>query len=243
MLSNFERIPVGYFPLPALLSTPSPSRHSLCHYSSPSITASITLKPLAALKRQPLTWLLRPNRCIIYRFCLVPLVSARQRQKMLSRSLITASTRPLTNRILLRTAAPQRQPQRRWLSQEDIDDPNMNGGYINPPPIPRQFRDPYADWWDKQERRNYGEPVHEDNDILGMFSPEQYTHVTPTRAFVMLGTFVATFLGGCQLVSLFYPDRPSISRGYEGGLAKELGGEGALSVNLGVVKIIPGFES
>lgn len=33
--------------------------------------------------------------------------------------------------------------------------------------------------WDKQERRNYGETVHEDNDILGIFTPEEYTHVTP----------------------------------------------------------------
>ena len=40
----------------------------------------------------------------------------------------------------------------------------------------RQFRDPYADWWDPQERRNYGEAVHEDNDVLGVFSPEAYTH-------------------------------------------------------------------
>ena len=43
-------------------------------------------------------------------------------------------------------------------------------------PVKRQFRDPYADWWDPQERRNYGEAVHEDNDVLGVFSPEAYTH-------------------------------------------------------------------
>lgn len=70
-------------------------------------------------------------------------------------------------------------------AQEDISldntDPNMNGNYPDPSltsalPIKRQFRDPYADWWDPIERRNYGETVHEDNDILGIFSTEQYTH-------------------------------------------------------------------
>lgn len=35
----------------------------------------------------------------------------------------------------------------------------QNGGYVNPPPQKRQLRDPYGDWWDKQGRRNYGEPV------------------------------------------------------------------------------------
>ena len=73
----------------------------------------------------------------------------------------------------------------------------QNGGYINPPRVKRQFRDPYGDWWDKQERRNYGEPVHEGNDILGMFSPEEYTHVTPGTAFAQLGCFVAVVLGIC----------------------------------------------
>jgi len=38
-------------------------------------------------------------------------------------------------------------------------EPEQNGGYVNPVPEKRQFRDPYGDWWDKQERRNYGEPV------------------------------------------------------------------------------------
>jgi hypothetical protein len=40
--------------------------------------------------------------------------------------------------------------------------------------------------WDKQERRNYGEAVHEDNDILGIFSPEEYTHFTPAWGGVLI---------------------------------------------------------
>lgn len=102
---------------------------------------------------------------------------------------------------------------------------------MNPPAQKRQFRDPYGDWWDKQERRNYGEPVHEDNDILGMFSPEEYTHVKPGKAFLQLGCFAATVLGFCGVASLYYPDKPSAPRTFPGGLSTELGGPGALPVS------------
>lgn len=107
----------------------------------------------------------------------------------------------------------------------------QNGGYINPPREKRQFRDPYGDWWDKQERRNYGEPVHEDNDILGMFSPEEYTHFTPGKGIVLIGCWVASVLGLCGVVSLYYPDKPSAPRTFPGGLDRELGGEGAVIVS------------
>lgn len=52
----------------------------------------------------------------------------------------------------------------------DPGDPAMNGNYPDPSAtsalaLKRQFRDPYGGpdgpWWDPQERRNYGEPVHE----------------------------------------------------------------------------------
>jgi len=138
------------------------------------------------------------------------------RAQPLLRSL-RATTTPLTSRV-----------QVRCLSQADVEDPNMNGGYINPPAEKRQFRDPYADWWDKQERRNYGEPVHEDNDILGMFSPEEYTHFKPGKGVLLLGTFVATVLGLCAVVYQYYPDKPSAPRAFPGGLDIELGGEGTL---------------
>jgi len=108
----------------------------------------------------------------------------------------------------------------------------QNGNYPDPNltsalPVKRQFRDPYGDWWDKQERRNYGEPVHEDNDILGMFSPEVYTHFTPAWGGVLIvrdpiyierkkarmvlirpqGSFVASVLALCAVVYQTYPDK------------------------------------
>lgn len=95
----------------------------------------------------------------------------------------------------------------------------------------RSLRDPYDDWWDKQERRNFGEPLHEDNDILGVFSTEPYNHFTIGWGAVLLGTFVASVFGLCGVVSVFYPDKPSVPKTYPDGLERELGGAGAWPVS------------
>jgi len=107
----------------------------------------------------------------------------------------------------------------------------QNGGYVNPPRIKRQFRDPHADWWDKQERRNFGEPVHEDHDILGMFSPYEYTWTTPGKGLMQIGAFIVAFLGVLSVVKMTYPDKVSYPREFEGGLLNELGGVGAMRVS------------
>ncbi|KAI9835443.1 MAG: hypothetical protein M1819_002361 [Sarea resinae] len=144
---------------------------------------------------------------------------------MISRRIAVA--RPLAG--ALRTVAPRTNlTQIRCISQADIEDPGMNGGYVSPPAQKRQFRDPYGDWWDKQERRNYGEPVHEDNDILGLFSPDEYTHYKPAKGFALLGTFVATVFGLAGVVYFFYPDKPAVPKAYPGGLETELGGPNAV---------------
>ncbi|KAJ5121160.1 NADH:ubiquinone oxidoreductase ASHI subunit [Penicillium bovifimosum] len=114
------------------------------------------------------------------------------------------------------------------LRAASVDDPLQNNNYPNPPRVKRAFRDPHGGWWDAQEKRNFGEPVHEDNEILGVFSPEQYTHVSAGKGFLHLGCFVVAFLGLVGIVSLNYPDKPSVPKTYVDGLEKELGGPNAL---------------
>ncbi|KAL2176540.1 uncharacterized protein P884DRAFT_225430, partial [Thermothelomyces heterothallicus CBS 202.75] len=128
----------------------------------------------------------------------------------------------------------EKYPDSDYPTLTDAEDPDMNGGYINPPRIKRQFRDPHADWWDKQERRNFGEPVHEDHDILGMFSPWEYTWIGTGKGLFQIGVFVAVFLSVCYGVKLTYPDRVSYPREFEGGLERELGGPGAVRVSQAV---------
>ncbi|KAK4152394.1 hypothetical protein C8A00DRAFT_16279, partial [Chaetomidium leptoderma] len=165
--------------------------------------------------------------------------------KMLSRRIVRASpfraaALPAARRlpfIQQRTFLPEsmvgkskideKYPDSDYAQLTPEQDPEMNGGYINPPRIKRQHRDPHADWWDKQERRNFGEPVHEDHDILGMMSPWEYTWISTGKGLFQIGCFVAVFLSVCYGVKLTYPDRPSYPREFEGGLERELGGAGA----------------
>ncbi|EPS43195.1 hypothetical protein H072_2825 [Dactylellina haptotyla CBS 200.50] len=138
---------------------------------------------------------------------------------------------PLCQRYYASAAAPQpAAPFRPLTGNPEIDDPGMNDGYslTQPPPIKRQFRDPYQKWWDPQERRNFGEPVHEDEDQLGIFTPYEYTVATPKQAGIAFGCFIAAALTLCGVIYQFYPDKPAIPREFpDNGLETALGGKGA----------------
>ncbi|KAF2453475.1 NADH:ubiquinone oxidoreductase 20.1kD subunit [Lineolata rhizophorae] len=147
---------------------------------------------------------------------------------MLSRRI--AAVQPL-GRAVRPAAAVHRpfstaQPRRQQLTE--AEDPDMNGAYPNPPPVKRQHRDPYAPWWDQQERRNFGEPVHEDNDVLGILSTEDYQHFSQRRGLMLWGFTIATFAALMATVKMLYPDKPAAPRTFPGGLDEELGGQGAL---------------
>lgn len=66
--------------------------------------------------------------------------------------------------------------------------------------------------------------------MLGMFSPYEYTWVSPAKGAAQIGAFVAVFLGVCYTIAQVYPDKQSYPREYEGGLERELGGKGAVRV-------------
>jgi NADH dehydrogenase (ubiquinone) 1 beta subcomplex subunit 8 len=153
---------------------------------------------------------------------------------MLSRRIVAA--RPLARACVPATARLQPQfSQRRTAltaaEQAELADPGQNGGYINPPMEKFGKRDPYGDYWDKQERRNYGEPCHEDHDILGVLSLHDYDHFTPGWGGVLMGTFIATVFGLCGVVAMYYPDKLSAPKTYPDGLEVELGGKRALLVS------------
>lgn len=80
------------------------------------------------------------------------------------------------------------------------------------------------------DSRNWGEPLHEDNDILGVFSLHNYDHMTPARAGVMWLGFLGSLGALSYAVYMTYPDRPAVPKEYEGGLDAELGGIGAVRV-------------
>ncbi|KIX07500.1 uncharacterized protein Z518_02153 [Rhinocladiella mackenziei CBS 650.93] len=148
---------------------------------------------------------------------------------MFSRRAVTLAARSARtfSRPQPRIPRAQFSVTRRLRADEEVDDPEMNNNYINPPRIKRQHRDPYGDWDDKQERRNFGEPVHEDNDVLGIFALEDYTHMTDSQGLLLWAGFISVILGISYAVSVTYPGKPSTPTEYPGGLDRELGGAGA----------------
>jgi NADH dehydrogenase (ubiquinone) 1 beta subcomplex subunit 8 len=73
--------------------------------------------------------------------------------------------------------------------------------------------------------------VHEDEDILGRFSLEEYTWTTPGKGALQIGAFIATVFSLCGVVYLFYPDKPAVPRTFpHDGLTAALGGPKALPV-------------
>ncbi|GAA5892798.1 hypothetical protein JCM5296_006009 [Sporobolomyces johnsonii] len=57
-------------------------------------------------------------------------------------------------------------------------------GYPKLPEQSRQLRSPRG-WWDNQERVNFGEPVPENDDVLGMWAPDRHA-VKPSSALAQL---------------------------------------------------------
>ncbi|CAG8620705.1 3856_t:CDS:2, partial [Ambispora leptoticha] len=76
------------------------------------------------------------------------------------------------------------------ISKEGWVDPDPQfGDYPNPPWNYAQLRDPRLGWWDKQERRNFGDLVHKDFEAQDIFAPDIYPITLP---FIFKGLAVAT---------------------------------------------------
>jgi NADH dehydrogenase (ubiquinone) 1 beta subcomplex subunit 8 len=66
---------------------------------------------------------------------------------------------------------------------------------------------------------------------MGALSLHDYDHFTPGWGAVLMGGFIVSVLGLCGVVSLYYPDKISVPKTYEGGLEAELGGPRAVRVS------------
>ncbi|KAL7421825.1 hypothetical protein Q5752_003596 [Cryptotrichosporon argae] len=103
---------------------------------------------------------------------------------------------------------------------EEVD-PQLHG-YPQLPYVSLQTREPFG-WWDRQERKNFGEVFHEEEDVLGMWGPDVHKTSGPSAlaqlsgAFALIGVF-------SYLLYKTRPQRPVAARTYPyGGLEKELG--------------------
>ncbi|KAF9820914.1 hypothetical protein IEO21_01141 [Rhodonia placenta] len=106
---------------------------------------------------------------------------------------------------------------------KDDDDPQL-ADYPRLPYISKQRR-PARGWEDWQMRRNFGEPLHEQEEILSMWGPDAPV-VPPSTALRWFMTAVAGFTTfGVITKFALIPSRPSVPREYPySGLETELGG-------------------
>jgi hypothetical protein len=85
-------------------------------------------------------------------------------------------------------------------------------------------RDPDLPWDDPQNRRNIGQTLHPDDDILNLWSPHYYDAVKDSTAVKWQLIFFAGLAGFSGLMYLFfYPERKAIPRTYPDGLARDFG--------------------
>ncbi|KAG5339806.1 hypothetical protein C0989_003486 [Termitomyces sp. Mn162] len=102
-------------------------------------------------------------------------------------------------------------------------DPQLDG-YPQLPFVSRQRLTPYG-WQDPLMRRNFGDALHEEEEVLSMWGPD-IPPVAPSTAATHFLIAVSAFVGfGCLVRYGLLQDPPALRRQYPyGGLVTELGG-------------------
>ncbi|KAI0671778.1 hypothetical protein C8Q78DRAFT_991332 [Trametes maxima] len=119
------------------------------------------------------------------------------------------------------TAAPTSPAPLTSTLPED-DDPQL-ADYPRLPFVSKQTR-PARGWEDLQFRRNYGEPLHEQEEVLSMWGPDVPV-VPPQTAIRWFSIAVLGFVSFGVLCNYGHPEIPAVRREYPfGGLVNELGG-------------------
>ncbi|KAJ2378892.1 hypothetical protein IW150_000516 [Coemansia sp. RSA 2607] len=104
-----------------------------------------------------------------------------------------------------------------------VDPEPQIGDYPN---LPQKFAEarPQRGWWDRQMRRNFGEPIAEQDEILNMWAPTQYWSPGWKQVAKMWTGVILTIGSVYYLISQTRRERPYLRAFYPNGLKDELGG-------------------
>ncbi|KAH7913581.1 hypothetical protein BJ138DRAFT_1171205 [Hygrophoropsis aurantiaca] len=102
-------------------------------------------------------------------------------------------------------------------------DPQL-GDYPDLPWVSNQHLAPRG-WWDQQMRRNFEDPIPENEEVLSMWGPD-VPGIPPQKALFQFTLAVTGFVGfGLLCNYALVPERPAVPREYPfSGLVRELGG-------------------
>ncbi|ORZ09175.1 hypothetical protein BCR42DRAFT_423888 [Absidia repens] len=135
--------------------------------------------------------------------------------------LRSSTSRLLSTRLIQRPVVMSARTQSTLDTGEVIQDPQI-GDYPNLPRYSSQSRGPFG-WDDPQDKRNFGEAVHEEDEIMGVWAPDLHTY-SPFKAIAQLTLFAGLFTAFAGLVYTSYPERPAVKRTYPNdGLKESLG--------------------
>ncbi|KAH7341965.1 hypothetical protein B0J17DRAFT_648776 [Rhizoctonia solani] len=125
----------------------------------------------------------------------------------------------MLSRIVARRVAPRLGLVRTYATPVEFKQPENDpqlGDYPRVAPISVQRR-PAKGWWDNQERRNFGETLPEQHEILSIWAPDVF-NISRGNALKQFSIALPSSLASV-------PDRPAAPRSYPyGGLVSELGG-------------------
>lgn len=100
------------------------------------------------------------------------------------------------------------------------------GAYQNPPIELAQNKDPYAKYDFQQNRRNFNDPLHIDEDLYDIWSPDYMQPVSDATALKHNAVFFGLFLSIVGAITYFElsPEKPAMPRSFPyNGLAEFLG--------------------
>ena len=105
---------------------------------------------------------------------------------------------------------PIKPPGPEWIPKEWKDDGTGYGDYPNYVEWSYQNRDPTAQYFEQQDRRHFGEPLHVNDDVLNMWMPDDISEsrFTPREMLLHL-TIALGILGGIVWYSEYIYDAPS----------------------------------
>ncbi|CAE6449221.1 unnamed protein product [Rhizoctonia solani] len=132
----------------------------------------------------------------------------------------------MLSRIATRRVAPRLGLVRAYATPVEFKQPKNDpqlGDYPQIPPVSLQRR-PAKGWWNQQERRNFGETLPEQYEILSLWAPDVF-NISRGNALKQFSIAVVVFLSFTVAVKASVPERPAVPRNYPyDGLVAELGG-------------------